>query len=189
MELDMITTAKERVKSRRPSQKLMLVKISVFFVAAILILVHPKEAFSQESLTPVERTVPEFKLTGMDKQQWDSDSLLGKFWVVNFWATWCPPCIEEIPSMNKAWEILEPEGIGMLAINAGEGGAAVEEFLTKIPIDFPILLGNMDSLPNWSARALPTTLVVDASGKVIFEALGPREWDDEELLQRIIDLL
>jgi hypothetical protein len=47
----------------------------------------------------------------------------------------------------------------------------------------------MDSLPNWSARALPTTLVIDKSGKVVFEALGPREWDDQELLKKIIGLL
>ena len=91
--------------------------------------------------------------------------------------------------MNRAWEILEPHGIGMLAINAGEDRPVVEEFLTEIPIDFTTLLGNMDSLGNWSVRALPTTIVVDAEGNVVMEALGPREWDDEALLQKVIDLL
>ena len=91
--------------------------------------------------------------------------------------------------MNRAWEILEPHGIGMLAINAGEDRPVVEEFLTEVPIDFTTLLGNMDSLGNWSVRALPTTIVVDAEGRVVMEALGPREWDDEALLQKVIDLL
>ena len=113
----------------------------------------------------------------------------GRTYVINFWATWCPPCIEEIPSMNAAWEKLEPEGIGMLAINAGEGRAAVENFLDKIPIDFPSLLGDSNTLPNWSVRALPTTIVVNANGVVVYQALGPREWDDDELLERIINLL
>ena len=165
------------------------VKYHLVIVVTFLYILNPAGVLAQESLTPVERVVPEFSLVSTDSKEWDAESLSGKYWVVNFWATWCPPCIEEIPSMNKAWAVLEPEGIGMLAINAGEGRAAVEEFLDKIPIDFPTLLGNMDTLPNWSARALPTTLVVDKSGKVVFEALGPREWDSLELLQEIIDLL
>lgn len=90
--------------------------------------------------------------------------------------------------MNEAWAVLEPQGIGMLAINAGEGEEAVTDFLKKVPIDFPILLGDINTLANWSVRALPTTLIIDASGKVIYEALGPREWNDEALLQRIVAL-
>ena len=156
-----------------------------FFTLSFVI---PTQLLAEEALTPVERSTPQFSLADMDNELWSADELLGKIWVVNFWATWCPPCIEEIPSMNKAWEVLEPEGIGMLAINSGEGRAAVEEFLVKIPINFPTLLGDMGSMPNWSARVLPTTLVIDATGKVIFEALGPREWDDAELLQRLIEL-
>jgi thiol-disulfide isomerase/thioredoxin len=165
------------------------VKYHLLIGAIFLSILTPTGVLAQESLTPVERVVPEFSLVGTDNKKWDAESLSGKYWVVNFWATWCPPCIEEIPSMNKAWAVLEPAGIGMLAINAGEGRAAVEEFLDKISIDFPTLLGNMDTLPNWAARALPTTLVIDASGRVVFEALGPREWDSPELLQQIVDLL
>ena len=165
------------------------VKYHFLIVAAFLFILNPAGVLAQEFLTPVERAIPEFSLVGTDSKNWDAESLSGKFWVVNFWATWCPPCIEEIPSMNRAWAVLEPAGIGMLAINAGEGRVAVEEFLDKIPIDFPTLLGKMDTLPNWSARALPTTLVIDKTGKVVFEALGPREWDSAKLLQEIIDLL
>jgi len=91
--------------------------------------------------------------------------------------------------MNAAWAILEPKGVGMLAINAGEGELAVKSFLDKIAIDFPTLMGDNDSLSNWSVRALPTTIVVNHKGQVVYEALGPREWDDEKLLQQVIDLL
>lgn len=142
-----------------------------------------------EGLDSVDREVPEFSLSDVDDQTWNPEVLKGQYWVINFWATWCPPCIEEIPSMNRAWEVLEPHGVGMLAINAGEDRPVVEEFLTKVPIDFTTLLGNMDSLGNWSVRALPTTIVVDREGNVVMEALGPREWDDEALLQKVIDLL
>lgn len=140
-------------------------------------------------LSDVDRPAPEFKLDSTEGEQWQLPSLAGKPWVINFWATWCPPCVEEIPSMNRAWQVLEPRGIGMLAINAGEGESAVLEFLDKIAIEFPTLLGSVNTLANWSVRALPTTLVIDRNGQVVFEALGPREWDDEQLLARVIDLV
>lgn len=90
--------------------------------------------------------------------------------------------------MNAAWEQLEAQGVGMLAINAGEGREAVDAFLKRIPIDFPTLLGSADSLVNWSVMALPTTLVVNAQGEVIYEAVGPREWNDAELLDKVLEL-
>lgn len=142
-----------------------------------------------QGLTAVNRALPDFELPTLDQTLWTADSLKGKPWVINFWATWCPPCIEEIPSMNAAYDILEPQGIGMLAINAGEGALAVETFLQKISIDFPNVLGDTDTLLNWSIVALPTTIVINADGEVVYEALGPREWDDEQLLQNVVDLL
>lgn len=146
-------------------------------------------ALATEHLSEVDRPVPQFDLVTVDADRWQADSLQGKPWIINFWATWCPPCIEELPSMNAAWEKLEERGVGMLAINAGEGQAAVETFLGKIPIDFTTLLGDAQSLGNWSVRALPTTIVVDASGKVVYEALGPREWDDDALLEKVLALV
>ena len=142
-----------------------------------------------QTLSAVNRELPQFSLPDLDDTLWNAESLKGKPWVINFWATWCPPCIEEIPSMNRAYEYLEPLGIGMLAINAGEGAGAVIPFLNRISIDFPNVLGEANTLLNWSVRALPTTIVIDADGNIIFEALGPREWDDKELLQPIVDLL
>ena len=91
--------------------------------------------------------------------------------------------------MNTAWETLEPAGVGMLAVNVGETPEAIEAFLEKVSIDFPIALGDgATTMPDWQARALPTTLIVDASGRVVHEALGPRDWDDEGLIARIAAL-
>jgi peroxiredoxin len=146
-------------------------------------------ALAEQQLTKVDRELPAFELVGVDSATWDPAALLGKPWIINFWATWCPPCIEEIPAMNRAWAKLEQTGVGMLAINAGEGADAVAQFLDDIPIDFPTLLGDGNTLPNWSVKALPTTIVIDSKGKVVFEALGPREWDDDALLQNVIGLL
>ncbi|NND89248.1 MAG: TlpA family protein disulfide reductase [Granulosicoccus sp.] len=166
-------------------QKLLVIQMMLM----LYMVLWSQAGRAGEGLVAVDREVPVFSLQAMDDSLWQADSLRGKPWVINFWATWCPPCIEEIPSMNAAWQSLQGQGVGMLAINAGEGRQAVEIFLEKLSIDFPTLLGVADSLPNWSVRALPTTLVVDAQGRVVYEALGPREWDDEALLHRILELL
>lgn len=140
-------------------------------------------------LTSVDRNVPNFSLAGLDGTQYTAESLKGKPWIINFWATWCPPCVYELPSMNAAYKIVEPQGIGMLAINVAEGANAIRPFLERVPIDFPVVLGESSTMAQWSARVLPTTIVVDANGKVVYEAQGEREWDDSELLQNVIDLL
>lgn len=146
-------------------------------------------AMAEQQLTGIERELPQFNLESMNSGEWNVESLKGKPWIINFWATWCPPCIEEIPSMNKAWATLESQGVGMLAINAGEGKEAVLGFLAEFPIDFPTLLGDANTLSDWAVKALPTTVVINAEGTVVFEALGPREWDDEKLLARVLELL
>ncbi|MFK7889369.1 MAG: TlpA family protein disulfide reductase [Granulosicoccus sp.] len=158
-------------------------------VLLVGILLTAPALAAEQSISPVERTLPEFELASLDNQVWSVQALKGQPWIINFWATWCPPCIEEIPSMNAAWGKLEAQGVGMLAINAGEGLEAVSSFAQKITIDFPVLLGDSATLANWSVRALPTTIVVDANGKVVYEALGPREWDDESLLSKVTELL
>lgn len=143
---------------------------------------------AEQLLDAVDRDLPEFDLASVDSGQWQQERLLGKPWVINFWASWCPPCVEEIPSMNEAWQQLESQGVGMLAINAGEGRDTVDGFLQRIDIDFPTLMGNADTLSNWSVMALPTTLIVNARGEVVYEAEGPREWNDAALLDQVLAL-
>lgn len=137
-------------------------------------------------LADVSRPLPEFALESLDGERYETSTLAGKPWIVNFWASWCAPCIEEIPAMNRAWEALEPAGVGMLAINVGETPEAIARFTEETPIDFPVLLGDgATTMPDFGARVLPTTLVIDAGGRVVHEALGPREWDDAALVARI----
>lgn len=162
---------------------LVMLSASFFYFATTVSVAQ------QRGLSSVEREVPAFELDDINQQPWSAESLQGKPWVINFWATWCPPCIEEIPSMNAAWKTLEAEGVGMLAINAGEGEQAVAAFLKKVAIDFPVVLGDAaTTLPDWSVRGLPTTVIIDASGNVVLEALGPREWDDEVIIEQILAL-
>jgi|GEM_PF-1182057 len=179
-----ITNPQTRTARGKASARDMVFAIALSVVA----FVHPVDrlALADDSLDDADRAVPEFNLELLDGGNVDTSALQGKPWVVNFWATWCAPCIEEIPSMNTAWESLAPAGVGMLAINVGEPADAIESFMEKIPIDFPVALGDgARTLPNWEVKGLPTTLVIDRDGMILHVALGPREWDDAALIERL----
>ena len=108
---------------------------------------------------------------------------LGRVVIVNFWATWCPPCREEMPSMQRAYEQLRGEGIEMLAINIGEDEDTLFAFTADYPVEFPLLL-DLDSatIQSWPVKGLPTTFVVDPQGRLAYRAIGGRAWDDADLL-------
>jgi peroxiredoxin len=132
------------------------------------------------------RAAPDFALADVDGNLHHLDEYLGKPLIVNFWATWCPPCIEEMPSMNRAWHLVKGEGIAMLAINVGEDEDTVFTFTADYPVDFPLLLDeNGTAVHEWGVLGLPTTFVVDPRGRIVYQAVGGRAWDDPVLLDQV----
>ncbi|WP_456375856.1 TlpA family protein disulfide reductase, partial [Thiolapillus sp.] len=122
--------------------------------------------------------VPDFNLKDVDGNNYRFSDLKGKVVIVNFWATWCPPCRAEMPSMQRAWEQLREEGILMLAIDVGEDEDAIFEFTASYPVEFPILLDTESSVSeSWEVKGLPTTFVIDQWGRKVYRAVGGREWD------------
>ena len=88
--------------------------------------------------------------------------------------------------MNRAWHILEQEGIAMLAINIGEDEDTIFIFTADYPADFPILTDSSgEIIEAWPVKGLPTTYVVAPDGTIAFRAIGSREWDDADLLERV----
>ncbi len=106
--------------------------------------------------------------------------------MINFWASWCPPCRAELPALNRAWQVLQADGMVMLAVNVGEEQAAVEQFLRDYPITFPVLLDSAgNSMERWPMKGLPMTFVLDKNGQVVYQAAGAREWDSPAVLAEI----
>ena len=131
-------------------------------------------------------TAPDFSLPDMDGKNVRLSDYRGSPLIINFWATWCPPCREEMPSMQRAWEKLQQEGILMLAINVGEDEDTIFQFTANYPVDFPLLLDVDSSVTGeWPVRGLPTTYVVGPGGDLIYRAIGGREWDDDALLDQV----
>jgi len=129
---------------------------------------------------------PDFNLEDQDGNFLKMSDFKGKVVIVNFWATWCPPCRKEMPSMQRAWEKLEQEGIVMLAINVGEDSDQIFAFTAEYPVEFPLLMDRDSSVvKQWKVRGLPTTYIINPAGKIVYQAIGDREWDSDEIMNQI----
>ena len=160
---------------------------SLALICFALALFTPVQA-ADVLLNPITRDLPTFELEELNAGVWNQDSIKGQPYIVNFWATWCGPCVHELPAMNRAAEQLLDEGVGMVAINLGEGADAINTFMQRVPIEFPVLLGNQLTFPNWKVKGMPTTYIVSAEGEIVAEAVGPREWDNPEFIEFMLSL-
>ena len=110
----------------------------------------------------------------------------GKFVLLNFWATWCPPCVKEMPALNELHNKLNSSnGLEVVGVHVGPALATVKQFLKDRPVDFVILIDKSMSLSNWQVAGLPTTFLISPSGKIIYKATGEREWDSDEMVEFI----
>jgi thiol-disulfide isomerase/thioredoxin len=114
----------------------------------------------------------------------------GKVVVLNFWATWCDPCREEMPSMQRLQDKLAGKPFAILAVDYGEGAPRVSDFLKTVPVRFTVLLDRDTSAATaWKVKVLPTTLVIDPEQRVRFVAVGDIGWDSEPVENEIRKLL
>lgn len=145
-----------------------------------------------QTLTPLDKPfiAPDFVLMGEDSKTYRLSDYRGKVVVLNFWATWCPPCRDEMPSLERAYQKIKGEDIVILAVNVGEDGDTVFAFTGQYPVSFPLPLDRDGSvIAKYPVIGLPTTFIIDPRGNVTHRAIGGREWDDDRLLGQLRKLL
>jgi len=114
----------------------------------------------------------------------------GKVVLVNFWATWCEPCRDEMPSMQRLQERLAGRPFAILAVNHGESAARVSEFVKRAAVDFTVLLDPNQEAPRaWRVRVLPASFLVDAAGRVRYSVIGELDWTSDEAVNTVRRLL
>ena len=152
----------------------------------LLLLSLPLHAGQGLSAIPGEVMAPDFELIDTEGQTHRLSDYRGKAVIINFWTTWCPPCREEIPSMNRAWNSLKQDDVIMLGINMGEDEDTIFIFTADYPADLPLLLDrDGEVIAEWPVKGLPTTYVVAPDGRIAYRAIGGREWDAPELVDAI----
>ena len=105
----------------------------------------------------------------------------GKIVFLNFWATWCPSCVFEMPSMEKLHQKLKDKDFFLVSISIRDSAADVKRFFKQNKLTFTALLDSSGkTVPGFSLRAIPATLILDKTGRIIGRVMGPREWDSRE---------
>lgn len=153
--------------------------------------------------TPAMAEQADFRKLGLAEPAFDVDAVLdlpdlagnihqledyrGKTVVVSFWATWCPPCRKEMPTLARLGRELGTDDFAVLAVNVGDRRDKVLAFLEEIDHDgMSILIDNDKNTPaKWFLRGLPVTYIIDAGGKVALGAIGERVWDAPEMIAGI----
>jgi len=115
----------------------------------------------------------------------------GKIVFLNFWASWCSTCVAEMPAMEKLHQKLKNEDFALVTVSIQESAAAVKRFFKQNQLTFTALLdSNGKTVPGFGIRAIPTTLILDKSGRIVGRAMGARQWDSREsiaMFKQLID--
>ena len=149
---------------------------AVLFVAAVL-------AWVFTGLQPLFRTAtmdragsvkaPAWQLKGLDGRLVKSSDFAGKVVILDFWATWCAPCQAEIPGFVELQREYGDRGLAVVGVSVDDQGSqVVEDFATRMGINYPVVLGDLGLMKDFGGTAIPTTVVLDRSGNIVARHIG-----------------
>ncbi len=168
--------------------KLTIVRIAIVLatVALLAAIFHSRQ--TREQPVTISSPAPDFSF------DWNGHSarlkeLRGQVVILNFWATWCPPCIQEMPSLERLHRAVKDRGVKILAISVDQDGEAYQRFLHDYGLTF---VTSRDPLQKISARygtfKFPETFIINRQGRVVRKILGPLEWDQPPVIDFLLEL-
>lgn len=164
--------------------------ITTIVMFSLLWIVNPVTAGGVIELYQDERKELSFELKDLDNRLHTLEEYRGKVVLVNFWASWCTPCIKEMPAMQRLSDIMDGRPLEIVAISVSERRNPVWRILQRLDVDFTILLDqDGETFNRWQARVLPTSYLIDAAGLIRYKAVGPLEWDGVEVISIIEKLM
>ena len=173
---------------------ILTVLIGCGFIAAFVFDAHPLAKAKPENRSldqlfddmgveriPNSTSQVEVRLQDLNGADVNISDFRGKIVFLNFWATWCPSCVFEMPSMEKLHQKLKDKEFAMVSVSIKDTAAEVKHFYKQNKLTFTALLDSSGkTVPGFSIRAIPTTLILDKTGRIIGRVMGPREWDSRK---------
>jgi thiol-disulfide isomerase/thioredoxin len=133
---------------------------------------------------------PELRLGTVQGQSISLEDYRGRVVLINFWATWCPPCVEEIPSLGRLQGKFPTKEFSIVSVDVGDQKQQVEQFLKKVPANYPVMLDSEGrTVHDWNLRAFPTTFIIDRQGIIRLAYFGGLQWDAPEVVKQLRELV
>lgn len=189
------TTAERQATAKVPQQLLQFAQIMDGLPKPLLAVSVSAERQQEKRVTGLvkvndSKVMPPFKLADMQGRQSSFGDFRGRITLVNFWATWCPPCVEEVPSLNRLAERYSGQPFAVVSIDFRESTETVAEFMQKVAVDFPVLLdGDGKASMSWKVFSLPSSFIVDGQGRLRYSANRAIDWDSPEVWRVVDELL
>ena len=166
-------------------------------LAALLLLTQPRWLFGEDPFSALNLIKPnrplaakDFSVVGLDSWPLRLSDFKGRVRLVNFWATWCLPCKEEMPSMERLYRRYQGRGFTIIGISIDTNLPAVEPFVKHLGLTFSIGLDpKLAVAGGYTVRVLPSSFLIDRGGNIVAVAFGPRDWDGVAARQVIEALL
>lgn len=132
----------------------------------------------------------QFSLPDLTDRQHSLSDYSGKVVLINFWASWCPPCIYELPELKRLQKRLGDRPFEIISLNVGEKKYKVRRFVKLVNFDLPVLLDTSnDTFNRWGVKTLPTSFLVGADGRIRYRVRGDPGWDNQSTLDVLEQLL
>ena len=166
-----------------------------FAIIALLLLLTatlPGASRGESALKPrtAHRTPPPLVLLDLAGRRHTLEEYRGKVVLVNFFGTWCPPCLQEMPSLLLLAEALKEQPFVVLAVAVGDSPARLRQVFGEERAAFTILLDSRQTATrSWGVQGFPTSFVLDPEGRIRYSVEGPVQWDDLKVAQPIVELL
>ena len=174
-------------------QSLLLVFIIITGIGVIVFLQTKDSAVNLSGRQVLGKGLPapNFSLPDLDGNMVRLADYKGKVVLLNIWATWCAPCVEEMPSMEKLYQELKSEGFEILAVSIDTLGAeSVLPFMKMHKLNFPILTDTKGTIKNlYHVTGVPESILIDKEGIIAEKMIGPRNWASPEAVQSIRNLI
>ena len=131
-----------------------------------------------------------FSLNDIDGNTFTINNFTGELTLINFWASWCPPCVEEIPSLNRLMNAMQGKPFQLISINYAESPEKIRAFLNEVDVHFPVLMDLDGKITrHWKVVAFPSTYVIGPDGKIHYGVNAAIHWDTPELIQQLQQLV
>jgi peroxiredoxin len=182
----------EVTEPRRWHVRLLWLMPVLFVVVLIAYGMLTRPASVPGQVAPrVGQVLPDFTLPDLQGNLVQLSALRGKVVFINIWATWCPPCVEEMPTMQRLYERFHDRGLVLLAISIDALGAqVVAPFMRQYDLTFPALLDPAGSIEHlYRTSGVPESFVVDKQGRLVEKVVGPRDWAHPQVIRMFERLL